>query len=52
MFLHQTDLIEKIEREFGEELSEIKAVDTPAIAGEGIVIGKVDETIVIGRCKS
>ena len=45
MFLHQTNLIEKLEREFGEELSEIKAVDTPVIAGEGIVMAKGDETI-------
>ena len=45
MFLHQTDLIEKLEREFGEELSEIKAVNTPAIAGEGIAMAKGDEKI-------
>ena len=45
MFLHQTNLIEKLEREFGEKLSEIKAVDTLVIAGEGIIMAKGDETI-------
>ena len=33
IFLHQTDLIEKLEREFGEELNEIKEIKKPAIAG-------------------
>ena len=38
-------MIEKLEREFGEELKEIKEVKTPAIAGEGIIMTKDKETI-------
>jgi len=45
IFLHQTDLIEKLEREFVKELNDIKEVKTPAIAGEGIVMTKDEETI-------
>ena len=45
IFFHQINLIEKLEREFGEELSEIKTVDTPAIAGEDITMSKGFETI-------
>ena len=43
--IHQTNLIEKLERDFGEELSEIEAVNTLAIAGEGIIMAKGVETI-------
>ena len=45
IFLHQANLIEKLEREFGEELSKFKAVNIPAIAGEGIVMAKGVEII-------
>ena len=45
IFLHQSDLIDKLKKEFGEELNEIKKVETPAIAGEGIVMGEGDEKI-------
>ena len=30
MFLHQSYLIDKLKKEFGEELNEIKKVETPA----------------------
>ena len=33
IFLHQSDLIEKLEKEFEEELKEVRKVETPAIAG-------------------
>ena len=40
IFLHQTDLIEKLEKEFRKELNKIKEVETPAISGEGIIMTK------------
>ena len=49
IFLHQSDLIMKLEREFEEELKDIKKVDTPAIAGEGIVMAKDETKIEDGR---
>ena len=47
IFLYQIDLIKKLEKEFEEELSEVKGVDSPAISGEGIVTAKEDERIKI-----
>ena len=38
-------MIEKLGKEFGKELNEIKEVKTLAIAGEGIVMTKGEETI-------
>ena len=38
-------MIDKLEKEFEEELSEVKVVESPAIAGEGIVMAKEDEGI-------
>ena len=49
IFLHQSDLIKKLEKEFEEELKEVRKVETPAIAGEGIVMAKEDEKIEDGR---
>ena len=39
------ELIEKLEKDFEEELSEVKGVNSPATAGEGIVMTKEDERI-------
>ena len=49
IFLHQSDLIEKLEKEFEAELKEVRKVETPAIAGEGIVMATEDEKIEDGR---
>ena len=47
IFLHQSDLIEKLEKEFEAELKDVRKVETPAIAGEGIVMAKEDEKLKI-----
>ena len=44
IYSYQTNLIEKLEKEFEEELSEVKGVN-PVIAGEGIVMAKLDKRI-------
>ena len=49
IFLHQSDLIKKLEKEFEEELKEVRKVETPAIAGEGIVMAKEETKIEDGR---
>ena len=43
--MYQIELIEKIEKEFEDELSEIKGGYSLPIAGEGIVMLKEDERI-------
>ena len=45
IFLHQTKLIKKLEKQFEDKLSDIKAVDSPAIVGEGIVMENEDKKI-------
>ena len=45
IFLYQTDLIEKLEKEFKEELNGIKWVDSPANPAERIVMAKDNKRI-------
>ena len=43
IFLHQTNLIEKLEKEFKEELNEIKEIETLEIAEECIDMTKSEK---------
>ena len=47
IYLHQTNLIKKIEEKFGEELNNVREYKTPATPGQGTVRTTVEDNVLM-----